>query len=236
MPSVQRRALGEISNRAAMMTPGASVKKAPAASVSRLSATAAKKQVPRIAVPEPETMGKRDDVDFSDDEGLGAALDAYVVQLQRTHGEGCCKKPPPAPGRSSALPTPCSSFRRFESLMAFGRDPKKEAVQFKRKMERRTMEQEELPEGEAAGLEAREQSPWVLPRGCCASSTRRCPASLAPPQLFLSPPFFFLFFSSFISLPHRPTDEPSSMANFLADDDDFDLVGDDPSLSESDFF
>jgi hypothetical protein len=77
MPSVQRRALGEIGNRAAMMTPGASVKKAPAASVARLSAAAAARKEPvRSAVPEPEIMGGRDDIVYSDDEGLGAALDA----------------------------------------------------------------------------------------------------------------------------------------------------------------
>ena len=42
---------------------------------------------------------------------------------------------------------PFSLHRRFESLMSLGANSKKEREQFKRKMQSRKLEQEELPEG-----------------------------------------------------------------------------------------
>ena len=44
-------------------------------------------------------------------------------------------------------PPPFSLHRRFESLMSLGANSKKEREQFKRKMQSRKLEQEELPEG-----------------------------------------------------------------------------------------
>ena len=72
MPSVQRRALGEISNRAnTMATPSASVKKnisnKPIATTTATPATRVF-AAPSFKYPEPEIMGKPDDPDLSDEE------------------------------------------------------------------------------------------------------------------------------------------------------------------------
>lgn len=95
MPSVQRRALGEISNRAGnnLMTPSASVKKPGPSTNLRMGSVippsfttaaplTATKPVASLQVhtyPEPETMGKRDDSDLSDEELSTAEIQASVV-------------------------------------------------------------------------------------------------------------------------------------------------------------